>query len=332
MLPRRIRGAGSRVESGRAVLEFFYPMKSIASVRLRARKLFTVAVAVSALAASMTAQPGAASESLLRLGPGDLIEISVYNVPELATKARIGSNGDVYLPLVDYVHIAGLTVDKAQEKIEQRLAEGGFVKDPHVTLLVDEFASQGASVLGEVSKPGVYPVMGEQHLFDVISAAGGLSDKAGRAVTITHRTEAQPVTLKLSRNLSDDPAANVRINPGDTVVVHRADMVYVVGDVGHPSGFLMENGSLTVLQALALAGGTNKSAKLGGTKIIRKTASGMVERPVELKKVLQAKAADIELLPDDILFVPSSSTKILGGRSLEAALQAAAAVSIVARP
>jgi len=268
---------------------------------------------------------------LVRLGPGDLVEISVYGVPELTTKARIGSNGDVYLPLINYVHLGGLTTEQAQSVLEKRLSDGGFVKNPHVTLFVDQFVSQGASVLGEVSKPGVYPVIGEQRLFDLISAAGGLSDKAGQFVTVAHRDQPQgPRTIKLARNLSDSPESNVEVRPGDTIVVHKADLVYVVGDVGKPSGFLMDSGSMTVLQAIALAGGANKTAKLSAARIIRKGPSGVTETPVELKKVLQAKAPDLELQANDILFVPTSTTRLVGRGTLQAALQAAAAVSIVA--
>ncbi|HZQ70240.1 MAG TPA: polysaccharide biosynthesis/export family protein [Terriglobales bacterium] len=269
----------------------------------------------------------AALDTSLRLGPGDLVEFSVYNVPELASKARVSSNGDVYLPLIDYVHLAGLTLEEAQALLEKRYTDGGFLKDPHITLFVDEYASQGASVLGEVAKPGVYPVLGEQRLFDLISSAGGLSEKAGKSITVMHRNQPdKPVTVALSRNMSDHPESNVPVHPGDTVIVRRSDVVYVVGDVGRPSGFLMDGGSVTVLQAIALAGGTNRTAKLSGAKIIRKGS----ENAVHLKQILEAKAPDIPMQADDILFVPTSSGKIIAGRTLEAALQAASAVSIVA--
>lgn len=281
-----------------------------------------------------TVQSGQAEPSLdssLRLGPGDLLEFSVYNVPELASKTRVSTNGDVYLPLIDYVHLAGLTLEEAQALLEKRYADGGFLKDPHVNLFVDEYASQGASVLGEVSKPGVYPVLGEQRLFDLISSAGGLTDKAGKSITVTHRNQPdKPIRVALSRNVSDNPESNVPVFPGDTVIVRRADVVYVVGDVGRPSGFLMDGGSVTVLQAIALAGGTNHTAKLSGAKIIHKGPQGMAESPVHLKQILEAKAPDVPMQADDILFVPTSAGKIVAGRTLEAALQAATAVSIIA--
>jgi polysaccharide biosynthesis/export protein len=271
------------------------------------------------------------ADSKLRLGIGDLVEINVYNVPELAAKVRVSSSGDVYLPLIDYVHVAGLATEEAQALIEKRLSDGGFLKNPHVSVFVDEYASQGASVLGEVAKPGVYPVLGEQRLFDLISAAGGFTEKAGRSVTVTHRNQSdKPVTVPLYRNISDNPESNVEVFPGDTVIVRKADIVYVVGDVGHPSGFLMDSGNLTVLKAIALAGGTNRTAKLNNAKILRKGPAGVRETPVPLKKMLEAKAPDVTMEAEDILFVPSSSAKIIAGRTLEAAMQAATAVSVVA--
>ena len=268
----------------------------------------------------------------LQLGVGDLLEMSVYGVPELATKTRISSNGDMYCPLIGYTHVAGLTAEEAQKLIETRLAD--FVKNPHVSLFVTDYASEGASVLGAVARPGVYPVLGQQHLFDLISAAGGLSEKAGRSLTVTHRSDPdKTATIDLSRNLKDNPDTNVPVFPGDTIIVRKADIVYVVGDVTRPSGLLMEAGGLTVLQAVALAGGTTRTAKLSGAKILRKgPGGGMTETPVELKKILQAKAPDLQMQADDILVVPSSTGKVIAGATLQAALQAATLLSVAAVP
>jgi len=273
------------------------------------------------------------SDPSLRLGAGDLIEVNVYNVAELTTKTRVSGGGDVYLPLINSVHVGGLTVEEAQALIQKRLSDGGFVRNPHVSVLVNEYASQGASVLGEVSRPGVYRVLGQQRLFDLISAAGGLTEKAGRSITVMPRGQPdKPITLPLSRNVNDNPDSNIPVYPGDTIIVRKADVVYVVGDVGRPSGFLMESEHLTVLQAIALAGGTTRTANLGGARIIRKGPAGMTETPVQLKKILRAKAPDMPMQADDILFVPASVAKALSGRTLEAAMQAATAASIVAVP
>lgn len=271
-------------------------------------------------------------DASIRLGSGDLVDVSVYDVPELNTKIRVNDAGNLDLPLINTVHVEGLTINDAERAIERRLQEGGFVRNPHVQIFVDEYTSDGASLLGEVTRPGVYPVLGEQNLFNMISAAGGLSDRAGKSVTITHRDHPdKPETVVISHNLEDHPDSNVPVYPGDTIMVRRADVIYVVGEVNRPSGFLMDNNNhLTVLQAIALAGGTSGGAKLNGARILRKGPDGVAEIPVPLKKLLEAKASDIPLQAEDILFVPTSARKVLGSRTAEAALQMATAVSIVA--
>jgi polysaccharide export outer membrane protein len=271
------------------------------------------------------------NSSLLRLGTGDLLEVGVYNVPELATKARIGNSGDVYLPLIDYVHVGDLTVEEAQALIEKRLEDGGFVRNPHVTIFLDESASQGVTILGDVNRPGIYPALGDRKLYDMISAAGGFTASAGRKVSIIRqRDQAEPITVNLPRNLADDLQDNIEILPGDTITVPRAPVIYVVGDVGRPTGLLVDNGSLTVLQALALAGGTNHTAKMSGTCIIRKGPTGMTETRVPLKKMLEAKAPDISLQADDILFVPLSGVRVAAGAGFTAAISAAVGLAVIA--
>ena len=265
---------------------------------------------------------------LVKLGPGDLIEVSVYNVPELATKARVGNSGDLYLPLIDYVHVEGLTIEEAQTLIQKRLEDGGFVRSPHVTIFVDEAASQGVTIIGEVSRPGIYPDPVDRKLYEVISVAGGFTPSASRKIAIVHRNSTEAVHIDLPRNLADDLSGNVDILPGDMITVPRAPIVYVVGAVGRPCGLLVDNGTLTVLQALALAGGTSHVAKMNGSRIIRKTPAGMTETRVELKKMLEAKTPDVTLQADDILFVPISGGKILAGRTFEIATSLATAVAI----
>jgi polysaccharide export outer membrane protein len=269
--------------------------------------------------------------SSTKLGAGDLIELSVYGVPDLSTKARIGNGGDVYLPLIDYIHVAGLTVDEAQELIQKRLEDGGFVRNPHASIFVNESASQAVNMMGEVSRPGAYPVIGDRHLFDLISAAGGLTEKAGRNVTIIHRQNPdQKVELHLPSSLADDTQNNVEITPGDTVIVSRAGIIYVVGDVARPSGFMIEDNSLTVLKVLALAGGGTRTSSLNGAKILRQTPNGVQQIPVRLKKVIQAKAIDIPMLKGDVLFVPGSATKSALYRSAEAAMSVSTTLAVVA--
>lgn len=270
------------------------------------------------------------ANSNVRLGVGDLIEVSVFGVPDLSTKTRVSGSGDIYLPLVDYVHIAELTTDEAQEVIQKRLEDGGFVRGPHVSIFVDESASQGITMLGEVSKPGSYPAIGDRRLFDLISAAGGLTDKAGRNVTIERRGNAdQKVELQLSSNLTEDMQQNVDVFPGDTIIVSRAGIIYVVGDVARPSGFLIEDNSITVLKALALAGGNTRTSSLGKTKILRQTPNGIQEIPINLKKVLYAKAPDMALVKGDVLFIPGSAAKAAAYRSVEAAVSLSTSLAVL---
>jgi len=275
--------------------------------------------------------PRLLANSNVKLGVGDLIEISVFGVPDLSTKVRISGSGDVYLPLIDYVHLADLTTDEAQELIQKRLEDGGFVRGPHVSIFVDESASQAITLVGEVNHPGAYPAIGERRLFDLISAAGGLTDKAGRNVTIERRGDpVQKVELQLSENLTEDTQSNVDVFPGDTIIVSRAGIVYVVGDVQRPSGFRIEDNTLTVLKALALAGGGTRTSSLGKTRILRQTPNGTQEIPVDLKKILYAKAPDMALVKGDVLFIPGSAAKTAAYRGAEAALAMSTTLAVVA--
>jgi polysaccharide export outer membrane protein len=310
------------------------PAKSISQAALGTSAGTSPATADSTRTGENSQEPPVAPEyhaSMLRLGPGDLVDVSVYNVPELTTKARIGNSGDIYLPLIDYVHVADLTVEEAQALIQKRLEDGGFVRAAHVSIFLDESASQGVTILGEVAKPGIYPVLGDRKLYDLISAAGGFSAAAGRKVSIIRQhSETAPITVNLPRNLADDLKDNIEILPGDTITVPRAPVIYVVGDVGRPAGLLIDNGSLTVLQALALAGGTNHTAKMSGVRIIRKGPAGMTETRVPLKKMLEAKAPDVTLQADDILFVPLSGVRVAASESMTTAISAATGLAVIA--
>jgi polysaccharide export outer membrane protein len=297
-----------------------------------------VPAAATSPSANATAAPQATPQtsrqlphSNARLGVGDLIEVVVFGVPDLSTKSRLSNSGDLYLPLIDYVHVADLTTDEAQELIQKRLEDGGFVRNPHVSIFVDEASSQSITVLGEVGRPGPYAANGERRLFDVISAAGGLTEKAGRVVTVEHRdTPGEKVDLQLSSNLSDDGKSNIDIFPGDTIIVSRAGIVYVVGDVNHPSGFMIDDVNLTVLKALALAGGSTRTSALNKSRILRQTPSGVQEIPINVKKVMYAKAPDVALVKGDVLFIPGSAGKAAAYRTGEAAMSLSTALAVVA--
>jgi polysaccharide biosynthesis/export protein len=283
-------------------------------------------------APAQTLPPAPPSTSTnVQLGVGDLIDITVFGVPDLTTKARLNGAGDVYLPLIDYVHIADMSLDEAQELIQKRLEDGGFVRNPHVAIFVNEAASQGVTLAGEVIRPGIYPVVGDRHLFDLISAAGGLTDKAGRIVTIERREDPDhKIELQISSNLTEDTNNNVAIHPGDLIIVSRAGIVYVVGDVARPSGFRIEDNAITVLKALAMAGGSTRTSALAKTRILRQTTNGVEEIPVNLKKILYAKGTDLPLMKGDVLFVPGSAAKAAAYRTADAAMSLSTALAVVA--
>lgn len=266
----------------------------------------------------------------IRIGPGELVSVGVFGVPEFNQDVRVTEDGNVSLPLLGTVSLSGKTAFEAQQTIATALVAGGFFREPQVTVAVKDFTSHGISVLGEVERPGVYPAMSTRRLFDLISLAGGFTPKAGKLVTLTHREAPQQQDHVI---LTNDPAkslqSNVEVFPGDTIVVSKAGIVYVVGDVGKPGGFIMENGErMTLLEALAMAQGVNRTAAVSSAKLIRRSSGTPQEVPIALKGILAAKTADIDLMPEDILFVPGSLAKNAFRRGIDSALQIATSVAV----
>jgi polysaccharide export outer membrane protein len=263
-------------------------------------------------------------ESAITIGPGDLVDLTVFDVPELVLKVRVDASGGVSLPLIGDLKLAGRTVRDSQQLIARELVARQLVRSPQVSLLIEEFATQGITVYGEVNTPGVYPLMGPHRLYDAISAAGGLTMKAGRTVTILHvgqRDYPEVITLSSENSVGH---ADVRIYPGDTIIVSKAGVVYVLGEVNKPGAFVMENDtSMTLLKATALAGGTTKIASLKHALILKESPHGPVQTEVSLDKISHGKASDLQLHAEDILFVPLSHLKNYGAMGLQGAIQAA---------
>jgi len=269
------------------------------------------------------------SDHELTIGVGDLLKIGVLGATDYDQEVRVSANGDIPLALVGEVHVAGQTIEQAEQTIRKRLIDKGFFSDPQVSVFEKEFATQGVSVLGEVQKPGVYPITGPRRLFDVVSMAGGTTPKAGQVVTIASRNKGVALrTVTFSPDPQKNIEANIDISPGDTVVVSKAGIVYVVGDVKHAMGVLMDNsGHITILQALAMAEGANSDANLHKAKIVRKTENGQSEIPVDLKKIMQAKEPDMKLQAEDVVFVPTSKGKYAGERTLQSIVSIATGVA-----
>jgi polysaccharide export outer membrane protein len=292
--------------------------------------------AVDATRATIVSEPAASKTRgfEILIGPGDLIEVSVYGAPDYLKEVRVRANGEITLPMAGTVKVGGLTPAQAEALIARRLSDGGFFNDPRVSVLDKEFATQGISVMGEVQKPGVYPLPGPRNLFDVLSAAGGTTPRAGNTVSISHRDDTEHSEIvTLSNDSKSSSKSNVHVYPGDTVVVSKAGVVYVVGDVRLPGGFVMENSHMTMLQAFAMAQGANPTAALDRAQLIRKSGpeNGPQETLISLKKILTAKAPDMNLQPGDIVFVPTSAAKAAGRRTLEAIVQTATGMAIYSR-
>ncbi len=281
---------------------------------------------------STTSQTSATPAALL-LDAGDLLDIRVFDTPELSGKFRVDTKGEIVLPIGGTVTAKGLSAEQLQTAIELQFREKHILRNPHVEVFVLEYATQGVTVMGEVRSPGVYPIIGKRGVLDLITVAGGLTASASKTVFLTHKNSGtQPITVDLTNSQSNHSQVDVVVEPGDRIVVPPAGLVYVVGDVGRPGGYLIENKetTITVLQALALAQGVNKTARLDA-KLIRNTPSGRTEADLPLKKILANQAADPTLQDGDILFVPISGTKEWVDKGVTSILQMAVGVVIYGR-
>ena len=291
------------------------------------------------LAAPLSAQPQPPQD--YRLGPGDEILLRIPNASELADKPiRIGADGFIKIPMAGRIQAAGLTSEQLESAIAARLKV--YLEQPDVAVSVAEFRSQPVSILGAVGSPGVHQLQGRKTLVEMISLAGGLRPDAAPVAKITRRLEHGRVPLSGAK---DDPTGqfsiaevdlkaiidartpenNILIVPEDVITVPRAEMVYVLGDIAKPGALALTGGdSISALEALSTAGGALRTASASKAKILRLAPGGSrrIEVPLDLKKVQQGKADDVQMVAGDILFVPGSNTKRASTKVLETALQA----------
>jgi polysaccharide biosynthesis/export protein len=354
VLPTRTPLEGiARSRTFAAALLFF----SLAPVRARNPQTPTTAEPSHAVAKSgesrVAGEP--ASESLhneYRIGTNDVIEISVFEAPELNGKLRVPANGELSLPLVGKIQAGGLTARELEGQLEERLR--GFLKDPHVGVFVSAVESHAISVLGAVKKPGVFQVRGARSLLEMLALAEGLADDAGDSVLVmrgaglpasdgamadaAHRDSApgdiESSTARIALNQllkTEDAELNITVYPGDIVKVVKAGVVYVVGEVKRPGGFVLKNDErMTVLKAIALAEGLTATSAKGSARIIRSSPSDRQreEVPINLGKILAGKAPDPQLNAADIVFVPNSTGKSAAYKGSEAAISAVTSLLI----
>lgn len=248
-------------------------------------------------------------ESLL-IGKGDLLHVSVFREPDLEQRLRVKDSGEIELSLAGSVKVAELTPDDAAKAIEKAYLQGHFLNNPQVSVFVDEYATQNVAVLGQVGKPGAVPLATPRSLLDVLSLSGGLTELADRHITVQRADKSSTLSVFLPNDSAASLNASVMVYPGDTVLVPKAGLVYVLGDVGRPGGYVMQDDSkLTVLQALSLAAGTNKTAKEGSTRLIRKVNGNLQEQTVPLSDIERGRKPDMQLEANDVLYVPFSMAK-----------------------
>jgi polysaccharide biosynthesis/export protein len=265
-------------------------------------------------------RPGLPQQESLLIGPGDQLHVVVLETPDLEQHPRVTDAGNIPLMLLGNVSVGGLTPAQAAARIEQKLIAGDFMKHPQVAVTVDQYATQSVAVVGQVKTPGTFPITAPRSIFDMIALAGGLTDVADRSITIERQSDAsKKVTFFFSNNASHAIDDGVLVYPGDKVIVSKAGLVYVLGDVKIPGGFVMGNNSsqLTVLQVLAAAGGTNHSAVPSQARLIRRDGgpSGYSEKPLQLSAIQKGKQPDMLLQPGDIIYVPFSYLRNLAVES-----------------
>lgn len=264
----------------------------------------------------------------VKIMPGDVIAIATYGAPELTTTSsanvdtpgggggsasglKVGAQGEIELPYLGTVKIAGMTPSEASAYLERELKDKGILVDPQVTVSLVGSPTRMITVVGEVQKPAPVPAFGQLRLLDVISACGGFTPLASHTITIRRLGEATPITVLLSSDPKNTDETNIPLMAGDTVIVPKVGNVFVIGQVKTPSAIaLSSNQPITVMRAIAMAGGVNFGAALSRVVVIRRTPDDEhVEIQMDLKKVINGKEKDIALASDDVLVVPSSNFK-----------------------
>ena len=254
----------------------------------------------------------------LKLAPGFLLSLNVLDDPDLVGVFRIDQNGDIAPPVLGTMHVAGKTVSEARVQIRNKLLDDQILKDPQVNLTVIEYTSPEVTIIGEVAIPGKYPLLIPRTLVDVLALAGGTTVTAGNEVQITRGSAnaeliPQPILVHYSRATDPDAVKQAIVNPGDTVLVKRAGIVYVLGAVTRPGGYVMqEEGTLDVLQAISLANGTSLAAKTGEIHILRRDDHGAVtDIRLSYSKLTHAQSSEVQLHPQDVLYVPMNKVKAI---------------------
>jgi len=267
--------------------------------RLTAVKAAKAATPVQPIPAARAAQP--ADYRLEALGMGDMIRVSVFRNPDLTTEARVSERGTIMFPLIGEISVTGLTPTQVSRQIAGKLRAGRFVVDPEVTVSIAQVNSRQVAVLGNVQKPGRYPLDATTaKVTDLIALAGGIAPTGSDQITVmttrNGKTERREIDLAAMIR-SGDLTQNLELQAGDTLYVGRAPMIYVTGEVTRAGAYRVEK-DMTVMQAIALGGGITPRGTERGIRIHRKNGDGQVHR-------MEAKLTD-PVQTDDVIFVRES--------------------------
>jgi polysaccharide biosynthesis/export protein len=268
-----------------------------------------------------------------QIAEGDLLDIVIFETPELSGRFRVNLKGDILLPLAGTLHVAGMTLAEITEAVSQRYKDAKILVAPEVTVFVAESTRRTITITGEVRVPGVFPIAAPRTLTDTLAMAGGLNDSASRTVSIVHAADPRQiihVTLNVGAQTPESiQEGRMEILPGDSIFVARSGIVYLVGELMRPGGFQVEhNNRLTLLEAVALAGGLTRTAKASQSRLIRRSATGREEMRVNLQRVLYGGGPDMLLTDGDIVFVPNSVRKEYTQTIISGAIGAATSYAI----
>jgi polysaccharide biosynthesis/export protein len=221
-----------------------------------------------------------------RVGAGDLLRIAVFGSPELSTDARVSESGSITYPLIGSVSVAGLSTAEVEQTLARRFVDGGFLKQPQVSVLIAEFVSQKVSVLGYVSKPGQYSLRARSHVLDVLAEAGGVVQQTASDVATLMRSDGTKIDVNLDALFRGDPTQNVAIVGGDRLYVPRAEFFYIYGQVQRPGQYRLER-SMTLSRAISASGGL--------------TSRGTERRATVKRRDAQGKEEEYSIGPSDVL-------------------------------
>lgn len=249
-----------------------------------------------------------------QIGPRDLLEIKVFELPELSQTVRVSEDGSITLPLLQKVMVGGLTKDAVERKLASLLEER-YIKNAQVSVFIKEYQSKRVAVIGAVERPGMYELVGRQNLLQMISQAGGFKENAANEIFVLREGE-NGITASIRIDLEDliingNQKLNIPLESNDVinVPVDKIIHVYVFGEVRNPGALQVKTSKkITLLQAIAQAGGTTEGASKRGVVIKRKDlkTGKEIKINVNLKDIIKGKKPDIELREGDVVYVPES--------------------------